>query len=179
MTSTTVNFFNKIGRFSILYSLAIPSYILATGEYSDPPKMALVVLMFFVVITTLFYWKSPKKNKKWKILDRLTVISIMSICFAYGNKNSKSFIGAGAYLYLIGYSGGFKNYNSFINHIVFRFFAGLGIVMYVVEDFTWNQIFVLVNFLIIIGLLFLNLKQLKNSRHFNRGEEIRENILIF
>lgn len=174
-----VNFFNKIGRFSILYVLAAPIYIFATGEYNDPPKLAIAILSLFVIVTTLSYWKKPKKNLRWRLLDRLTVISIMAIAFAYGNDNSRAFISAGAYLYLIGYSGGFKDYNSYINHIVFRFFAGLGVLMYIVQDFTWNQIFVLFNFLTILGLLFLNLKNLKNTKNFDKSEEIRESILIF
>ena len=186
MSSIALNFFRQIGRFSILYVLAAPIYIFATEEYKTTDnnpngdvKLALAILIIFVVLTTLSYWENPSRNKKWKILDRLTVLSIMSLTAIYGNNDSRSFIGAGVYFYLLGHSGEFKNYNSFINHIVFRFFAGLGVLIFIVNNDLANGLFLLSNFLIIIGLIFINVKKLKLSRKFNRREEIKESILIF
>ena len=96
----------------------------------------------------------------------------MIVAFIFGNNDTKAFVGAGAYFYLLGHSGDFKNFNSFINHIVFRFFAGIGVLMYIVDSETWNPIFLGFNLLIVIGLIFINTNKLKNDRHFNRREEI-------
>lgn len=179
MSSITVNFLNSIGRFSILYVLAAPIYIFSTDEFRDPPKLALAILILLVVLTTLAYWKNPTKNYKWRTADRLTAVSIMIVAFIFGNNDTKAFVSAGAYFYLLGHSGEFKNFNSFINHIVFRFFAGIGVLMYIVDSETWNPVFLGFNLLIVIGLIFINTNKLKNDRHFNRREEIRESILIF
>ena len=186
MSSIALNFFRQIGRFSILYVLAAPIYIFATEEYkttADNPngdiKLSLAILITFVVLTTLFYWRNPRKNKIWRILDRLTVVSIMTLTVIYGNNDSRAFIGAGVYFYLLGRSGEWKNYNSYINHIVFRFFAGIAVLIFIVTDDLANGLFLLFNFLIIIGLIFINVKKLKLDRKFNRREEIKESILIF
>ena len=179
MSSITVNFLNKIGRFSILYVLAAPIYIFSTDEFRDPPKLALAILISTVIITTLAYWKNPSKNFKWKIADRLIAFSIMVVAFIFGNNDTKAFVSAGAYFYLLGHSGDFKNFNSFINHIVFRFFAGLGILMYIVDSELWNPIFLVSNLVIVMGLIFINTNKLRSDRKFNKREEIRENILIF
>lgn len=179
MSSASINFFNQIGRFSILYVLAAPVYIFATGEYKNEIKLALAILITFVVVTTISYWKNPSQNRKWGFLDRLTVGAIMILVAIYGNNDSRSFLGAGVYFYLLGKSGEFKNYNSFINHIVFRFFGGLAVLIYIVNDKTANGIFLLFNFLIIIGLIFINVKKIKLDKKFNRREEIKESILIF
>lgn len=62
MSSITINFLNSIGRYSIFYTAAAPIYIFASGEYEDPPKLALAILIITVIITTLAYWeKSGKK----------------------------------------------------------------------------------------------------------------------
>jgi len=57
MSSLAVNFFNQIGRFSILYVLAAPIYIFATEEYKTTDnnpngdiKLALAILIIFVVL---------------------------------------------------------------------------------------------------------------------------------
>ena len=179
MSSITTNFLNSIGRYSIFYTLAAPIYIFASGEYEDPPKLALAILILTVILTTLFYWKNPDKNFKWKIADRLIASSIVIVSFIFGNNDTKSFAGAAAYFYLLGQSGDFKNFNSYINHIVFRFFAGLGVLLYIVDSNLWNPIFVGFNIAVVLGLIFINVNKLKTSRHFNKREEIRENILIF
>lgn len=179
MSSLTINFLNTVGRFSILYVLAAPIYIFSTEEYKDPPKLALAVLILTVILTTLAYWKDPTKNFKWKLADRAVAISIMIVAFIYGDNDTKGFIAAGAYFYLLGHSGDFKNFNSFINHIVFRFFAGVGILMYIVDNELWNPIFLGINFAIIIGLIFINTNTLQRNRHFNRREELKESILMF
>ncbi len=179
MSSITVNFLNSIGRFSILYVLAGPIYIFSTDEFRDPPKLALGILILTVILTTLAYWKNPTKNFKWKIADRLVATSIMVVAFIFGNNDTKAFVAAGAYFYLLGHSGDFKNFNSYINHIVFRLFAGIGVLMYIVDSELWNPIFLGFNLAIVLGLIFINTNKLKSDRHFNKREQIRENILIF
>ena len=179
MSSITVNFLRSVGRFSILYVLAAPIYIFSTDEYKDPPKLALAILILFVVLTTLIYWKKPSKNLKWKITDRATAVAIMIVAFIYGDHDTRAFVGAGVYFYLLGHSGEWKNYNSFINHIVFRFFAGIGVLMYIVNDELWNPIFIVSNLVIVLGLIFINVNKLRNDRKFNKREEIKESILIF
>ena len=181
----SVSFFNQIGRFSILYVLAAPIYIFATEEYKNPdgsinsPKLAIGILILSVIVSTIIYWKNPKDFPIWQKIDRAIAVSILAIAFAYGNNNSKVFVSAGAYFYLLGHSGNWQNYNSFINHIVFRFFGGLGVLMYIVEEKFWNGIFVLFNFLFIFWLLFLNLKEIKSGKKFTKEQEMRQNILIF
>ena len=103
----------------------------------------------------------------------------MVLGLIFGNNDTRAFIGAGIYFFLLGQSGKFKNFNSFINHIAFRFFGGLGILIYVVNDKVWNPIFVGLSFLIVLGLIFINVNKIKNSRRYNRREQITENILIF
>lgn len=179
MSSITINFLNSIGRYSIFYTAAAPIYIFASGEYEDPPKLALAILIITVIITTLAYWKNPGKNFKWKIADRLIASSIVIVAFIFGNNDTKALAGAGVYFYLLGHSGDFKNFNSYINHIVFRFFAGLAVLLYIIDSDLWNPIFVGFNLAVVLGLIFINVNKLKSSRHFNRREQIRENILIF
>ena len=185
MSTVSTAFLNQIGRFSILYTIAAPIYIFVTEEYKnqdgtiDAPKLAIAILILCVIASTIIYWKNPKKHGIWQIIDRGIATSILALAFAYGNNNSKVFAGASAYFYLLGNSGNWQNYNSFINHIVFRFFGGLAILMYIIEKPLWNGIFVLFNFLVILGLLYMNLKNVRHGRTYNRGEEIRESILIF
>lgn len=185
MGSITTSFFNQIGRFSILYTVAAPIYIFASGEYKkgngeiDAPKLSIAILISFVILTTLQYWKSPKKNFKWKILDRLTAISIMLITAIYGEDEAKAFFGAAAYFYLLGYSAGWKDHNSIISHVAFRFFGSAAVLMYVVDKSPWNQVFLLLNFLIVLGLVFTSVKSIKNHRQYNRKEEIHQSVLIF
>ena len=185
MTSIATSFFNQIGRFSILYTIAAPIYIFASGEYKkdngdiDGPKLAIAILITFVILTTLQYWKAPKKNFKWKILDRLTAISIMIITAIYGEDEAKAFFGAAVYFYLLGYSAGWKDHNSIISHVAFRFFGSAAVLMYVVDKSPWNQVFLLLNFLIVLGLVFTSVKSIKNHRQYNRKEEIHQSVLIF
>ena len=51
--------------------------------------------------------------------------------------------------------------------------------MYIVDNELWNPIFLGFNLAIVLGLIFINTNKLKSDRHFNKREEIRENILIF
>ena len=118
------------------------------------------------------------------ILDRLIAATIMILVLIYGNNDARAFAGAGIYFYLLGRSAEFKNYNSFINHIVFRFFGGLGVLMFIIDkqdesSRLANGIFVLFSFLIVLSLIFINVRKLKLDKKFNRREEIKESILIF
>lgn len=179
MSSVTVTFLNQISRFSILYALAAPIYVFATEEYKDPPKLALAILILIVIITTLNYWNKPEKKYKWMIADRLIAVAIIIVAFIYGNNESKAFLGASVYFYLLGRSGEFKNYNSFINHTAFRFFAGVAILIYLADSELWNPIFLTTNILFVIAIIFVNVNNVKQDKFHNRREQILDSILIF
>ena len=179
MSSVTVNFLNQISRFSILYALSAPIYVFATEEYKDPPKLALTILILLVIITTVNYWNKPEKKYNWMIADRLIAVAIVILAFIYGNNETKAFLGASVYFYLIGRSGQFKDYNSFINHIAFRFFAGVGVLMYLADSELWNPIFLTSNIVFVIAILFVNVNNVKHDKFHNRREQIIDSILIF
>ena len=67
------------GRYSIVGALAAPIYVFASGEYHDPPKLAISILILAVILTTYMYWGIPnmKKSIFWKIADRSVVLALM------------------------------------------------------------------------------------------------------
>lgn len=181
MSDLSLNFLSKVGSYSIFFYLAAPLYIFLTDNYKDNYKLAIAILILCVVVTTYFYWgRDKEKYGIWRYLDRLVASSIIVLAFIKADKYARGFLGASLYFFFIGQSGSFKNYNSYINHVAFRTFAGLGLISYITSDnLTYQTIFVVLNVVFSIFLIYLNIKKLKLSVEFDKNENITENSLIF
>ena len=127
---------HQILRYSILSVLIVPIYVFSTKGYDTENgnfKIALSSLSIFVVITTLFYWKKVEyKGKVWKFLDRLTVLAILIILLYSGNKEVRGFVLLGVLFYILASTEKkpFQESDSYLNHMLFRYFAGVGLIIY-------------------------------------------------
>jgi len=168
------------GRYSIMGALAGPIYIFASGEYNDPPKLAIAILILAVILTTYMYWGMPnmKKNKFWKFADRSVVLALMILPLVYGDNDVRTFITLAAYFYFLGYSAGWVDHNSHLNHAAFRYFAGFGLILYIVKetDRVYQDVFVgLISLILVVGSYLI----IKDYREKNRIDALKKSSIIF
>ena len=158
------------GRYSIVFSLGCPIYVFSTRSARDNPyKLSIAILVILVILTTYKLWEIKKiGNEKadpfWKYADRLTVLAIIIIALYDSDFTARSFIIAGIVYYLVGYSAGWDDHNSFLNHIAFRFFAALGLILYVVDRKKYQEAFVALIAVVSFFGAFLTIKDMKKQK---------------
>jgi len=155
---------NKILRFSIINILLVPIYIFATeSKRSQPELLAIAILSIFVVFTTYFWWERVQnKPNIWKYLDRGTAASIAILTLYYGNNTARGFVALGILFFFMGMTDTFKESDSYLNHIAFRYFVGLGIIIYVTDQ-PYEKIFVGVSTLFLLFGLYQAVKGITYS----------------
>ena len=168
------------GRYSIVGALAAPIYVFASGEYHDPPKLAISILILFVILTTYMYWgiSNMEKTVFWKIADRCVVLALMILPLVYGDNDTRTFIALGAYFYFLGYSSSWVDHNGHLNHAAFRYFAALGLILYLVKDSdkVYQDVFVgLVSLILISGSYLI----IKDYRQDNKIVALKNSSIIF
>lgn len=168
------------GRYSIFFTLAGPIYIFASGEYHDPYKLTIAILIFLVILTTYMYWgkKDMKKTLFWKIADRSVVLALVLIPLILGNNDARTFLALAAYFYFLGYASAWNDHNGHLNHAAFRYFAGLGLIMYVVKesDKVYQDVFVgLVTLILIVGSYLI----IKDYREKDKIDTLKKSSIIF
>ena len=158
------------GRYSIVFSLGFPVYVFATQSARENPyKLSIAILCVLVILTTYKLWEIKKiGNEKadpfWKYADRLTVLAIIAISLYDSDFTARSFIIAGIVYYLVGYSAGWEDYNSFLNHIAFRFFVAFGLILYVVDRKKYQEAFVALIAVVSFFGAFLTIKDMKKQK---------------
>lgn len=168
------------GRYSILGALAGPIYIFASGEYNDPPKLTIAILILLVILTTYMYWgkKDMKRNVFWKYADRSVVLALTILPLVYGDNDVRTFLGLAGYFYFLGYASSWIDHNGHLNHAAFRYFAGLGLILYIVKetDSVYRDVFVgLVTLILIVGSYLI----IKDYREKNKIDSLKNSSIIF
>lgn len=152
------NILNNVLRYSIISNLIIPIYVFSTEKYKDWTKLVLAILSIVLVVTTLFYWKDwrKKKNKSlfWEWSDKLSAYTVVFLLFYFGNKETIGFTALGVLFYILGKSDSFTEADSFLNHLMMRYFLGIAVVIYV-TDKPYENIFIgVLSFFTLICLYF-------------------------
>ena len=172
----------SFGRYSIFLTLLGPVYIFASGEYKDPPKLAIAILTIFVILTTYMYWDKKlnemNKNIIWKILDRLTAATIVILPLIYGDGDARLFLSLGIYFYLLGSSSNWNTYNGHLNHNAFRYLSSIGLILYIVrrEQTLYTNLFAALSTILFVFGTFLIIRNTKNLR---RDKYIKYDTIIF
>lgn len=159
------NFLRSLLRFSVLNILVIPIYIFASEKYKNKEMLAIAILSLLVIVTTVFYWTNKNKNNTlWKYSDRLIVLSILIILLYYGrdNKNIIGFISLGCLYYFLGMSDTFKESDSYLNHMLFRYFCGLALIIYVADE-PYRDIFIGIMTLFLLICIYYSVKDITYS----------------
>lgn len=169
------------GRYSMIFSLGCPIYIFATeSARNNPYKLSIGILCLLVIFTTYKLWEIKRiGNKKadpfWKYADRITVLTILILGLYDSDFTARSFIIAGMAYYLVGYSAGWDDHNSFLNHIAFRFFVAFGLILYVVDKKKYQEAFVALIAVVSFFGAFLTIKDIKRER---RSKKIKKSTIV-
>ena len=155
---------NKILRYSIVNILIIPIYIFATeSKRSQDQMLAIAILSISVVVTTYYWWEKVNFQPTiWKYIDRAVATSLVVLIFYYGDNISRGFTSLGILFYIMGMSDTFKESDSYLNHMLFRYFAGLGLIIYIADE-PYKDIFIGISSLFTLYCLYYSVKDIRYS----------------